>query len=283
MLRCRPFRVLLPVPLNVLQDVVVRIAEIDPALFPFNHQRPAENGHSSLFQARHGLRHVGGLYRQVRAKGRPDGWLGIAGVFQVLNEFQAQIAQYQESIGFLLCGVFRPRGEREAKPIHIELNGLIQAADLAGLMQHPRTWMYGYELSKPTGLKSGTLYPLLMRLSDQGLLEDRWRGPLRPGRPPRHVCRLCERTRAMKILDDAVPTSAYRTNALGSVPVWLHGLWVLAAVGIEFVANTVGRPIVAATASRSVLGCGSAHPLTRQPACGTCHFRPSGSPGTGWL
>jgi len=46
---------------------------------------------------------------------------------------------------------------------------------LAALMKHPRVWMYGYGLSKPTGLRSGTLYPLLMRLSDQGPLEDRWR------------------------------------------------------------------------------------------------------------
>ena len=128
------------------------------------------------------------------------------------------------------------------------------------------------------------------------------------------VAALGERTRAMKILDNAVVrlaivfliafkvidelfatvlTLAYRMSALGAaerlgrltagddysrliplmdaVPVWLHGLWVLAAalyltaiarfalrkgsahvlvlaaLGVEFVAIEIGRPIVAAT------------------------------------
>ena len=61
---------------------------------------------------------------------------------------------------------------------------------LAALMVRPRTWQYGYELSKETGLKSGTLYPILMRLSDQGLLNSCWKDAERPGRPPRHVYRL---------------------------------------------------------------------------------------------
>jgi PadR family transcriptional regulator len=61
---------------------------------------------------------------------------------------------------------------------------------LAALIQQPRTWQHGYELSKGTGLKSGTLYPILIRLSDQGLLDSRWKDAERPGRPPRHVYRL---------------------------------------------------------------------------------------------
>ena len=51
-------------------------------------------------------------------------------------------------------------------------------------------WHYGYELMKETGLKSGTLYPLLMRMSDQQLVEAEWREPSHPGRPPRHAYRL---------------------------------------------------------------------------------------------
>lgn len=58
------------------------------------------------------------------------------------------------------------------------------------MLLHPRSWQYGYELSKQTGLKSGTLYPLLMRLSDQGFLESRWQEPEHPGKPPRHAYRL---------------------------------------------------------------------------------------------
>ena len=61
---------------------------------------------------------------------------------------------------------------------------------LAALMERPRTWKHGYELSKETGLKSGTLYPILIRLSEQGLLNSRWKDAERPGRPPRHVYRL---------------------------------------------------------------------------------------------
>ena len=61
---------------------------------------------------------------------------------------------------------------------------------LAAMILQPKSWQYGYELSRLTGLKSGTLYPLLIRLSDQGLLESCWREPERPGRPPRHAYKL---------------------------------------------------------------------------------------------
>jgi len=61
---------------------------------------------------------------------------------------------------------------------------------LAVFIELPRTWKHGYELSKETGLKSGTLYPILIRLSEQGLLNSRWKDAERPGRPPRHVYRL---------------------------------------------------------------------------------------------
>jgi PadR family transcriptional regulator, regulatory protein PadR len=61
---------------------------------------------------------------------------------------------------------------------------------LAAFLERSQTWLHGYELSKETGLKSGTLYPLLMRLSEQGLMESRWQEPERPGLPPRHIYRL---------------------------------------------------------------------------------------------
>jgi PadR family transcriptional regulator PadR len=63
-------------------------------------------------------------------------------------------------------------------------------AVLVALLQRARTWAYGYELSKQTGLRSGTLYPILMRLSDQGFLEEVWQDRVEPGRPQRHVYRL---------------------------------------------------------------------------------------------
>jgi DNA-binding PadR family transcriptional regulator len=58
------------------------------------------------------------------------------------------------------------------------------------LLEAPAAWHYGYALSRRTGLRSGTLYPLLMRLAEQGWLETRWTEPERPGRPPRHIYRL---------------------------------------------------------------------------------------------
>ena len=61
---------------------------------------------------------------------------------------------------------------------------------LAVLLDRFRTWRHGYDLSRETGLKSGTLYPLLVRLSEQGLLESRWQDAERPGVPPRHFYRL---------------------------------------------------------------------------------------------
>lgn len=61
---------------------------------------------------------------------------------------------------------------------------------LGALFEQPRAWRHGYELSKDTGLKSGTLYPQLIRLCDQGFLDSRWKETEKPGRPPRHVYRL---------------------------------------------------------------------------------------------
>ncbi len=57
------------------------------------------------------------------------------------------------------------------------------------LADDPALWRHGYELSQKTGIASGTLYPLLMRLADRGYLESRWE-PTAAGRPPRHLYRL---------------------------------------------------------------------------------------------
>lgn len=51
-------------------------------------------------------------------------------------------------------------------------------------------WRHGYDLMKETGLSSGTLYPLLMRMTEQRLVEAEWHDPVKPGRPPRHAYRL---------------------------------------------------------------------------------------------
>ncbi len=56
----------------------------------------------------------------------------------------------------------------------------------------PETWCYGYELSAETGLKAGTLYPILMRLKEYSLLEARWVTTPKET-PPRHMYRLTQR------------------------------------------------------------------------------------------
>lgn len=61
---------------------------------------------------------------------------------------------------------------------------------LKALLGSAPEWRHGYDLIKQTGLLSGTLYPLLMRMTDQGLVEAEWQAPAQPGRPPRHVYRL---------------------------------------------------------------------------------------------
>lgn len=60
---------------------------------------------------------------------------------------------------------------------------------LAALLADPRTWRYGYDLAKETGLASGTLYPVLMRLAGRDYLETEWEAPVE-GRPRRHLYRL---------------------------------------------------------------------------------------------
>jgi len=67
---------------------------------------------------------------------------------------------------------------------------------LAALTGSPASWHYGYALSRETGLLSGTLYPILMRLEQRGWLETRWETPPPGGRPPRHMYRLTPGGRA---------------------------------------------------------------------------------------
>jgi len=49
---------------------------------------------------------------------------------------------------------------------------------------------HGYDLCREAEIKSGTLYPLLIRLERQGFLAAEWLPSDTPGRPPRHVYRL---------------------------------------------------------------------------------------------
>ncbi len=67
---------------------------------------------------------------------------------------------------------------------------------LDALLVRPSQWQHGYALSQTTGIASGTLYPILMRLEKQHWLQTRWEQPGQTGRPPRHLYRLTSEARA---------------------------------------------------------------------------------------
>jgi PadR family transcriptional regulator, regulatory protein PadR len=60
----------------------------------------------------------------------------------------------------------------------------------AALCAEPTGWRHGYGIAKDTGLKSGSLYPILIRLAERGLVEARWEEEQPAGRPRRHLYRL---------------------------------------------------------------------------------------------
>jgi PadR family transcriptional regulator, regulatory protein PadR len=70
-------------------------------------------------------------------------------------------------------------------------------AVVLALAETPTSWRYGYELCQELGLKAGSVYPILMRLADRGLLETTWEIDPPPGRPPRHLYRLTGPGRAL--------------------------------------------------------------------------------------
>jgi len=61
---------------------------------------------------------------------------------------------------------------------------------LAALCSELSRRRHGYALARQTGLKSGTLYPVLIRLAGRGLVEACWQEKPQPGRPRRHLYRL---------------------------------------------------------------------------------------------
>jgi PadR family transcriptional regulator, regulatory protein PadR len=73
-------------------------------------------------------------------------------------------------------------------PLRVQLSPqTLQVLD--AFLEGPKDWKYGYDISRNTGLQSGTLYPILMRLADRKLLEASWE-TAEIGKPPRHMYRL---------------------------------------------------------------------------------------------
>jgi PadR family transcriptional regulator, regulatory protein PadR len=70
-------------------------------------------------------------------------------------------------------------------------------AVVLALAEQPTAWRYGYQLCQRLHLKPGSLYPVLVRLADRGLLEATWDNDVPAGRPPRHLYRLTGSGRAL--------------------------------------------------------------------------------------
>ena len=51
-------------------------------------------------------------------------------------------------------------------------------------------WSHGYDLCRELDLKAGTVYPILIRLAERGLVETVWEDDAPQGRPARHLYRL---------------------------------------------------------------------------------------------
>lgn len=81
---------------------------------------------------------------------------------------------------------------------------------LNALAAEPVEWRYGYELGLQVGLKSGSLYPILLRLSDRALLDATWEEAPPRGRPPRHLYRLSARGREYAALHAPKPQKRRR-------------------------------------------------------------------------
>lgn len=79
---------------------------------------------------------------------------------------------------------------------------------LAVLLAARDGWSHGYELTSLTGIKSGTLYPLLIRLEAQGFLKAEWQQPVASGRPPRHAYRLTAAGQRLARAEAAAPGQA---------------------------------------------------------------------------
>jgi PadR family transcriptional regulator PadR len=88
---------------------------------------------------------------------------------------------------------------------------------LEAFLQDEQEWRYGYDLSRNTGLKSGTLYPILMRLAEHRLLVTTWESS-GVGRPPRHMYKLTpDGLRYARSLTSASPVEAVGKPAFDGV------------------------------------------------------------------
>jgi PadR family transcriptional regulator, regulatory protein PadR len=90
------------------------------------------------------------------------------------------------------------------------------------LLADPTAEHYGYDLMKATRLPSGTLYPMLARLQQQGLVHSEWEEQRTDaaGRPPRKYYRLTAdgaRVARLELAQASTPPTSTRRVAAGTV------------------------------------------------------------------
>ena len=83
----------------------------------------------------------------------------------------------------------------------------VLAVALATLRERLSQWRHGYALAQQAGLKSGTLYPILIRLADRGLIVAAAAQPGPPRRRPARPARPAAPARA---------AGAYRARGRGA-------------------------------------------------------------------
>jgi PadR family transcriptional regulator PadR len=93
-------------------------------------------------------------------------------------------------------------------------------AVLLALAEKPTAWRYGYQLCQQLDIKPGSLYPILMRLTDRGLLETTWDTDVPAGRPPRHLYRLTGSGQALATELAAATATATATRRSGLKEGW---------------------------------------------------------------
>jgi DNA-binding PadR family transcriptional regulator len=95
-------------------------------------------------------------------------------------------------------------------------------AVLQALAEDPARWRHGYDLCTQLGIPAGSMYPILMRLADRGLLETSWETEHVPGRPARHLYRLTG-TGLSYLTSIPEPVKRTQTSKAGQVHTRLAG------------------------------------------------------------
>jgi DNA-binding PadR family transcriptional regulator len=102
----------------------------------------------------------------------------------------------------------------------VKLTGPLERV-LRVLVADPTMPHYGYDLMKAAKLPSGTLYPMLARLQQEGLVDSEWEDP-RPdtgGRPPRKYYQLtAEGARVARLELARVSAARGRTRHVAARP-----------------------------------------------------------------